>query len=85
MSDFILLFFDISTGEILIILIVVFLIFGPQKIPELARKLGKGISEIKKASDDIKREINSEVNKIEKESGVKDLDEELKEFKNTVK
>ncbi|MBE9481766.1 MAG: twin-arginine translocase TatA/TatE family subunit [Bacteroidetes bacterium] len=85
MFDFILLFFDISTGEIIIILIVVFLIFGPQKIPELARKIGKGVYEIKKASREIKDEINSEVNKVEKESGIKDIDDKLKEFKNTVK
>ena len=61
----ILLFFDISTGEIFIILVVGFLIFGPKKIPEIARKVGKGMGEIKRATDDIKSEIHNEINKIE--------------------
>jgi len=61
----ILLFFDISTGEIFIILIIGFLIFGPKKIPEIARKVGKGMGEIKRATNDIKKEIHEEMNKIE--------------------
>jgi len=57
-----LLFLDISFGEIFIIMAVIFIIFGPQKIPEIARKVGKGMREIKKASSEIKREINRETN-----------------------
>ncbi len=56
-----LLFLDISFGEIFIVIIVIFIIFGPQKIPELARKFGKGLREIKKASSEVQREINREV------------------------
>jgi sec-independent protein translocase protein TatA len=56
-----LLFLDISFGEIFIVITVIFIIFGPQKIPELARKFGKGMREIKKASSEIQREINQEV------------------------
>ena len=59
-----LLFFNISGGEIFIILMVAFIIFGPQKIPEIAKKLGKGIKEMKKATNDIKREIDKEINKV---------------------
>jgi sec-independent protein translocase protein TatA len=58
----VLLFLDISFGEIFIIVAVIFIIFGPQKIPEFARKFGKGMREIKKASSQIQREINKEVN-----------------------
>ncbi len=61
------LFFDISTGEIVIILMVVFIVFGPSKIPELSKKIGRGIYEIKRASNEIKREIDSEVRKLERE------------------
>ena len=56
-----LLFLDISGGEILLIIIVIFIVFGPNKIPEIARTLGKGFNEIRNASNQIKREINSEV------------------------
>lgn len=56
------LFLDISFGEIFIIVAVIFIVFGPQKIPEIARKLGKGMQEVKKASTEIQREINRETN-----------------------
>ncbi|HSG68014.1 MAG TPA: twin-arginine translocase TatA/TatE family subunit [Bacteroidales bacterium] len=56
------LFLDISFGEIFIIVVAIFIIFGPQKIPEFARKFGKGLREVRKASNDIRREINMEVN-----------------------
>lgn len=71
----ILLFFDISTGEIFIILIVGFLIFGPKKIPEIARKVGKGMGEIKRATNDIKKEIHEEINKIETSVKIEDKQE----------
>ena len=61
----ILLFFDISGGELMIILLVAFLVFGPSKIPEIARKIGKGMNEIRRASDEIKREISKEARKLE--------------------
>lgn len=56
------LFLDISFGEIFIIVAVIFIIFGPQKIPEIARKFGKGMREVRKASTEIQREINREAN-----------------------
>lgn len=62
-----LLFFDFGSGEILLIVIVVFLIFGPSKIPEMARGLGKFINEVKRASEDIKTEINREADRQERE------------------
>ena len=48
----------ISGPEIFVVFIVVLLLFGSKKIPEVARGLGKGLSEFKKATDDIKKEIN---------------------------
>ena len=49
----------VSSGEIFVIILVVLLLFGANKIPELAKGLGKGLNEFKKASDDIKREISN--------------------------
>ena len=43
------------------------MLFGSKKIPELARGLGKGMRELKDASNDIKREIRSSANEIKKE------------------
>lgn len=50
-------FFSIGGGEIFFILLVVLLFFGSKNLPELARGLGKGIKEIRHATDSIKREI----------------------------
>lgn len=44
--------------EIVILVLVILLFFGAKRIPELARGLGQGIQEFRKASDDIKREID---------------------------
>jgi len=60
----------ISGGEVFIILIVVLVLFGAKKIPELAKGLGKGMREFKKATDDIKKEINDSSGDI-----VKDINE----------
>lgn len=65
---FIIGFFNISGGEIFIIMIVVFLIFGPDKIPEIARWLGKGVGEIKKATSEIRDEITRETQDIQNEA-----------------
>lgn len=71
MDYFNLLFFNISTGEIIIVMLVVFVIFGPGKIPEIAKKLGRAINEVKRASTDIKREIDTEIRKMEQKDKVK--------------
>ena len=46
--------------EIIIILVIVLILFGGKKLPELARGLGKGINEFKKASREVSDEINDE-------------------------
>jgi len=60
------LFLDIGTGEFILIFLVVFIVFGPSKIPEISKKIGRGIYEIKRASNEIKREIDTEVRKLER-------------------
>ncbi len=53
-------FFNLGTGEILLILLVVLLLFGAKRLPELARGLGKGINEFRDAVDDSKKQIMDE-------------------------
>ena len=54
--------FGLGTGEILVILFIVLLLFGAKKLPELAKGLGKGIKEFKNASSSIKDEVEKTVN-----------------------
>jgi TatA/E family protein of Tat protein translocase len=63
----VLLFFDVSGGELLFIVLVVFLVFGPQKMPEIARKLGRAMNQVKKASNDLSREFREETSGIRSE------------------
>ncbi len=53
--------FGLGGQELLLILFVVLLFFGPQKLPELMRGLGKGMREFKKAQADLEDEINKAV------------------------
>jgi len=57
---------NIGGWEYLIIFLIILLLFGAKKIPDLARGLGQGIQEFRKASDEVKREI---------EQGKKDAEE----------
>ena len=53
--------------EIMVIILFIIIFFGADKIPELARSMGKMIRQVKDASDDIKREIRDEGNQIKKD------------------
>jgi sec-independent protein translocase protein TatA len=57
----------ISGQEIFIILIVVLILFGADKLPEIMRTMGKGMREVRKATDDIKKEFESSTEDIRKD------------------
>jgi TatA/E family protein of Tat protein translocase len=68
-----LLFLDISGGELFIIIIAAFILFGPKRLPEIARKIGKVVHDIKKASENITKEIKDEADKVKNDvNDVKD-------------
>lgn len=50
--------FGIGFQEMLLILVVVLIFFGPKRLPDLAKSIGKGLAEFKKASDDVKKSID---------------------------
>lgn len=53
--------FGLSFGEIVIIAIVALLLLGPDRLPEAAKTLGKGLREIRKATDDLKDQVEREI------------------------
>ena len=66
-------FFNLGPWEILLILVVVLILFGAKRLPELARGLGQGINEFRDAVDSSKKEIfdgieNDPQNNLEKDS-----------------
>ena len=67
----------ISGQEIVILALAVLILFGSKKIPEMARGIGKGMREFRKAADDIKRELNQSVPDIK--SGLDDIGKNIKE------
>lgn len=73
MLNSILLFLNMGTPELMLILFAVLLLFGGKKLPELARGLGKGMREFKDASDGVKREIHRNINAVNDDLNV-DLD-----------
>jgi sec-independent protein translocase protein TatA len=60
------MFENIGAGEMLIIVLVILLLFGAKKIPELAQGLGKGIREFKKGMKDVGDEIKNTGDEIKK-------------------
>lgn len=51
----------IGFPEMLVILVVALIIFGPRKLPELGRSLGKSINEFKRASNDLRSTLDDEI------------------------
>ena len=70
--------FGIGMPELIIILVIALIVIGPQKLPDLARSLGKGLAEFKRATEDFKQSVEDEVKstdekeRIAKEVAAKD-------------
>ena len=62
-------FLFIGGPEIFIIILIVVMVFGADKIPEIARGLGKGMRQVKDATNDIKKEINDVKESLDKMTG----------------
>ena len=54
----------IGGAEIVIVLLFIIMFFGSKKIPEIARGIGKGIREVRDASNEIKKEIRESANSV---------------------
>ena len=59
----------IGFPEMVVILIVALIIFGPRKLPELGRSLGRSINEFKRASNELRTTLDEEIRSEEKKAG----------------
>lgn len=70
--------FGIGMPELVIILVIALIVIGPQKLPDLAKSLGKGLNEFKKATDDFKQTIEADTRSDEEKEHLAKLAEAKK-------
>jgi Tat protein translocase TatB subunit len=58
---------NLDFGEILFIMLLALIMFGPKKLPEIARQIGKFMAEFRRASTDFQNQIHEEIRKIDVE------------------
>lgn len=75
------LYLFISGQEIMVILLLVVMLFGAKRIPEIARGLGQGIKYVRNATNEIKREINESA---ESDDNIREAKEAISEGKKTL-
>lgn len=66
-------------SEIIFIILIIVMLFGADKVPELARGLGKGMRQLKDATNEVKREINQSAYKKEIDNSLSGISKEIKE------
>ena len=63
--------FNIGPGELMVILLLALILLGPEKLPEVARSVGKGMKELRRASEDLRQTVEQELYKVDVEAEVK--------------
>ncbi len=76
--------FNLGFPELMVIFTVALLVFGPRKLPEIGRSLGKSLNEFKRATNDLKRTWETEV-RAEEDDLRKAIDQEKQELDEIVK
>jgi sec-independent protein translocase protein TatB len=56
--------FDLGIQELILIFVVVLVVYGPKRMPEIARAIGKGIAEVKRSLESVKTEIDTELKEV---------------------
>lgn len=79
MLGLVVLFLNIGTPELILIMFVALMLFGGEKLPGLARGLGKGIRDFKDASEGVKREIQNQIDNFEEKKPVGEISSNTEE------
>jgi TatA/E family protein of Tat protein translocase len=74
------MFGSVGMPELILIFVVALLVFGPKKLPEIGKSLGKGLAEFKRASEDLKKTIEDEIEAGKREAA--SVKQEVAEAKN---
>ncbi len=72
--------FDVGGGELVLIILVILLMFGPKRIPELSRQVGKGLRHFRKAQEDLTQQIRDI--SAEAAEPVQTIQQDMKNIKN---
>jgi TatA/E family protein of Tat protein translocase len=65
--------FGLGLPELLVIFVIALLVFGPKKLPELGKSIGRAMAEFKKASDEFKDTIQQEMKEVEKGADLEEI------------
>ena len=65
--------FGLGIPELIVIFVIALVVFGPKKLPDLGRALGKGIAEFKRATEEVKETIETEVRAAESKIDIEKL------------
>jgi sec-independent protein translocase protein TatA len=65
--------FGLGLPELLVIFVIALLVFGPKKLPELGKSIGRAMAEFKKASDEFKESMQEEMKEVEKSANLEEI------------
>jgi sec-independent protein translocase protein TatA len=64
--------FGLGIPELIVIFIIALVVFGPKKLPELGKSIGRAMAEFKKASEEFQESVRTEMREVEREASVKE-------------
>ena len=73
--------FGLGIPELIVIFVIALVVFGPKKLPELGKSIGRAMAEFKKASEDFQESVRTEMREVEREASVK---EDIKHLEQSV-